>query len=98
MGEHEELVLRYQPGRDLGHLTLGDFHRELDELGNSDGADVLHATDPVVQEYLEAVAHFEKSAGLNRTFSELVGEGEIIAPLPAPPPAGPSSVKTAASA
>jgi hypothetical protein len=67
----DEMEMRYQPGRPLHHLTLGQFHHDLDIAGNTAGDNLL-ATDPVIPGYLAALAEFESGAALRQTFAELL--------------------------
>jgi membrane protein len=88
LDEHGGHLLRYQPGRPLDRLTLGDYQREWDNLGNGESVALLSATDPVIPVYLQSLAHFEDSTDLQRTFSALLAKDESIAaaPLPESPP------------
>jgi membrane protein len=63
---------RYQPLRPLDHLTLGEFHHDWDELGNSAGEAVLEAADPLMGQYLTTLTSFEQGPQLDQTFSRLL--------------------------
>lgn len=69
----DNIEMRYQPGRPLHQLTLGDFHHNLDIAGNTSGDEYLLASDALIPGYLSAIAEFEKSAPLNQTFAILLG-------------------------
>jgi hypothetical protein len=65
-------IVRYQPGRPLHQLTLGQFHRALDVFGNTTGDENLKASDPVLPHYVEALSQFESSEILQKNFAELL--------------------------
>jgi membrane protein len=67
-----EINIRYQPGRPLNQLTLGEFHRLMDLLGNSDGDEHLEATDPILPQYVAALGRFESGPLLERTFADML--------------------------
>ena len=64
--------MRYQPGRPLHQLTLGEFHHDLDIAGNSAGDENLMISDPVIPAYLTALADFEAGDALHQTFAHLL--------------------------
>ncbi len=79
--EYGHPIVRYQPGRALERLTLGEFHHDLDDFGNSDGESVLHGADPVVRRYLDTLAQFETTVGARQTFGELLANDGAAAAL-----------------
>ncbi len=72
--EDGRMALRFQPGRPLHKLTLGQFHRALDVFGNSTGDDNLQASDPLLPQYIEALGRIESGDILQQTFAELLKE------------------------
>ncbi len=82
LDQHGRHLVRYQPGRVLDRLTLGDFQRDWDKLGNSESEAILTAADPIVPVYLETLARFEASAGLQQTFRALLADEKTNPPFP----------------
>jgi membrane protein len=76
LDEHGQHLVRYQPGRALDHLTLGEFLCEWDNLGNRESESILNCADPVIPVYVETLVRFEASADLKRTFNSLLAENE----------------------
>jgi membrane protein len=70
--QETEVEMRYQPGRPLHQLTLGEFHHDLDIAGNSEGDENLMISDPVMPAYLTALADFEAGDALHQTFAHLL--------------------------
>jgi len=67
---------RYQPGRPLHQLTLGEFQHALDVFGNTGSENILTPTDPVLHNYLETLTAFETGPALQRNFAELLAENK----------------------
>ncbi|MGA2051827.1 MAG: YihY/virulence factor BrkB family protein [Opitutales bacterium] len=80
LDEHGRQLVRYQPGRALDRLTLGEFLREWDNLGNCESEGILNSADPVIPVYVETIQRFEASADLQHTFNTLLVENEKIEP------------------
>jgi membrane protein len=86
--------LRFQPSRPLSRITLGDFKRRDDELGDCSSAVSLTRLDPILQLYDERTAQVVEDASfatpleqLFREFPEEDAPGPIAA-RPATAPAG----------
>jgi len=80
----EQMEMRYQPGKPLHQLTLGQFHHDLDIVGNAAGDENLLAADPVIPEYLRAIQEFESGSAMHQTFAELLAhENAEEASMPA---------------
>ena len=67
-GESTALIYRYQPARPLRRMTLGQFHRDLAEFGNSEASILLHDLDEVVTVFQE------KIDGLDPSFDQTLEE------------------------
>ncbi len=78
--EDGDIEMRYQPGKPLHQLTLGQFHHDLDIVGNAAGDDNLLASDPLVPDYLQAMTEFESGSAMHQTFAELLGPNATGAP------------------
>ena len=81
--EEDTVDMRYQPGRPLHQLTLGEFHHDLDIAGNTAGDETLLASDPVIPGYLDALAEFEAGAELHQTFALLLAHSNVADATPA---------------
>jgi membrane protein len=88
---HGAHLVRYQPGRVLDRLTLGDFQRDWDKLGNCESESILTAADPIIPLYLETLTRFEATAGLQQTFRALLADEKTKPPFPTREPPRPSA-------
>jgi membrane protein len=70
--DEDNIEMRYQPGKPLHQLTLGEFHHSLDIVGNTAGDETLLASDPLIPGYLTALAEFEAGAVLHQTFAAML--------------------------
>lgn len=62
---------RYQPGRPLNALTLGDFQRQFREFGNNSGMELLRDLDPLLGHYRPTLRDRQLE---EMNFEQLLGE------------------------
>jgi membrane protein len=66
--------VRYQPGRPLDKITLGDFKRMFENYGNNSGAQIVYEVDPVLQYYREQTETSVGAEWTRRTIDDLIDE------------------------
>ncbi|MEI6860965.1 MAG: YihY/virulence factor BrkB family protein [Verrucomicrobiota bacterium] len=72
----------YQPARPLGRITLGEFKRLDDDLGDDTSSPVLVVLDPLLQLYDDTLAHVSQGAFFKKSLDQLLTEVPIDASRP----------------
>ncbi|MDB6168646.1 MAG: ribonuclease [Verrucomicrobia bacterium] len=67
----------YQPARPLSHITLQQFKRLDDNLGDDPVGQTLEQIDPVLQHYTSALNQLLEQDFLKKSFEELLAEFEF---------------------
>ncbi|MFZ9838055.1 MAG: YhjD/YihY/BrkB family envelope integrity protein [Opitutaceae bacterium] len=75
--------LRFQPARPLDRMTLFDFKRLDDQLGDDPVGHSLESVDPLMHAYEEALGRFSEQPFFQRSLDDLLG----AYPFPPPPAA-----------
>lgn len=65
---------RYQPARPLGRITLGEFKRLDDNLGDDPHGPLLPTLDPILQHYNHALENLERSELFSKGLDELFAQ------------------------
>lgn len=82
-GSHEVAQVRYQPARPLSRVTLRDFKRTDDALGDSSAAVCLANLDPVLEAYDHRMARSLDDPFFTTPLSTLFDELPFRSPAPA---------------
>lgn len=68
----DERDRRYQPGRPLDNLTLGEFKKTFDCYGNNEGADLVVSVHPGIRKYQDTILGMEDNATAKLSIGDLI--------------------------